>query len=84
MDGTITPQDPVASEKQFTGHADRYKLTINKIEFADGTAIRFEGEVNHQTHSTMLSNSRIYYTTNINADPIVWEEGVWTGKMLDK
>ena len=84
LDGTISAQQPDAATKLFTGHADRYKLTINTIELGGGAAIRFEGEVDHHTHSTMIAGSQIFVTANINADPVVWESGPWTGTMKDK
>ena len=84
LDGTITVQNPAASTKLFTGHADRYKLTINTIELDGTAAIRFEGEVNHLTHSTMIAGSQIFVTADITADPVVWESGPWTGRMEDK
>jgi len=84
LDGTITVKAPNPSTKLFTGHADRYILNINPINLGGNRAIKFEGEVHHVTHSTMIAGSKIFVTDDITADPVVWEEGVWTGTMLDK
>ena len=83
LNGTITVQAPLSTEKLFTGHADRYRLTINPITLSGNRAIKFEGEVNHHTHKTMIAGSSIYITEDITADPVVWKEGLWSGTMLD-
>ncbi len=84
LDGYITVQVPTPAEKLFTGHADRYKFTINTIELGGGAAIRFEGEVDHRDHDELLAGSMIFVTNDITADPVVWESGPWIGKMKDK
>ncbi|HPF17926.1 MAG TPA: hypothetical protein PLN92_10135 [Thermotogota bacterium] len=80
VDGTLTQTSPIGLTRLFTGAVNKYQLTIAPVSLGGTTAIKFEGEFqDHQTTTILVGKA--YFTNDIEADPIVWEEGAWEGNL---